>query len=208
MKIAVIGAGNVGRALGRRWLTCDHDVRFGVPDPASAKYADLPAQRLARPAEAAAGAEAIVIATPWPNTEAAIGGLGDLAGRIVVDCTNPLGTGTSGLSLALGHTTSGGELVARWARGASVFKAFNTTGAANMADLRGYDPAPVMFVAGDDVARKPLVMSLARDLGFQPIDAGPLVIARLLEPLAMLWIDQALNRGAGQDFAFAIVHRK
>jgi predicted dinucleotide-binding enzyme len=206
--ISIIGAGNVGRALGQSWLACGHDVRFGVPDPTSAKYADLPAQRVVQPAAAVVGAEAIILATPWPNTEAAIRGLGDLAGRMVVDCTNPLGVGPGGLSLAVGHTTSGGELVAAWAQGASVFKAFNSTGAANMADLRGYDPAPAMFVAGDDTARKPLVMRLARDLGFQPIDAGPLIVARLLEPFAMLWIDQALNRGAGQDFAFAVVRRK
>ena len=206
--MAIIGAGNVGRALGGRWLACNHDVRFGVPDPASAKYADLPAARLARPDAAAADAEAVILATPWPNTEAAIRGLGDLAGKIVVDCTNPLRMGPGGLSLTVGHSTSGGELVASWTRGACVFKAFNTTGAANMAEPRGYDPKPVMFVAGDDTARKPLVMGLARDLGFDAIDAGPLVVARLLEPLAMLWIDQALNRGAGQNFAFAIVRRK
>jgi predicted dinucleotide-binding enzyme len=64
-----------------------------------------------------------------------------------------------------------------------------------------------MFVAGDDEGRKPAVMGLVRDLGFEAIDAGPLHNARLLEPLAMLWIDQALNRGRGRDFAFALVRR-
>jgi len=207
MRIAVIGAGNVGRALGKGWLKRGHDVRFGVWHPADAKYGDLPPDRLARPGEAAKNAEAIVLATPWPATEAAIAGLGDLSGRIVIDCTNPLGMGPDGLGLVLGHAISGGELVAQWAKGAAVVKAFNTTGAANMADLSGYRITPAMFVAGDDARAKPVVMGLARDIGFEPIDAGPLRIARLLEPFAMLWIDQARNRGAGQDFAFAVVRK-
>jgi predicted dinucleotide-binding enzyme len=207
MRIAIIGAGNVGRALGNGWLKHGHDVRFGVPNPAAAKYADLPEARRATPSEAARDAEAILLATPWPATEAAVSGLGDLSGRIVIDCTNPLGMAPDGLGLILGYSISGGELVAQWATGAAVVKAFNTTGAANLADPAVYRIPPAMFVAGDDAAGKQAVMALARDIGFAPIDAGPLRIARLLEPLAMLWIDQALKRGAGQDFAFAVVRK-
>ena len=207
MRIAVIGAGNVGRALGLGWLKRGHEVRFGVPNPSDAKYGDLSAARLATPTEAAANAEVIVLATPWPATEAAIQGLGDLADRIVIDCTNPLGMGPDGLHLVLGHDISAGERVAEWAKGAAVFKAFNTTGAGNMADLTGYQVPPAMFVAGDDATKKQAVMGLARDIGFEPIDVGPLRSARLLEPLAMLWIDQALYRGAGPNFAFAVVRR-
>jgi 8-hydroxy-5-deazaflavin:NADPH oxidoreductase len=207
MLIAIIGAGNVGGALGRVWLKRGHDVRFGVRNPADEKYRDLPRERLRTPVEAALHAEAVVLATPWPATEGVVRGLPYLSGRIVIDCTNPLGMGPEGLELVLGHTISGGERVAEWARGASVFKAFNTTGAANMADLSGYPFPPAMFVAGDDEEKKPSVMRLVRDVGFEAVDAGPLRIARLLEPLAMLWIDQALNRGAGVDFAFAILRK-
>jgi len=204
MRIAIIGAGNVGRALGQGWAKCGHEVRYGVRNPADAKYRDISA---AKPDAAAANADAIVLATPWPSTEAAVKGLGNLSGRVVIDCTNPLGMGPDGLGLVLGHSTSGGELVAQWAVGAAVFKAFNTTGFNNMADLSGYALAPVMFVAGDDAAKKPAAMDLVRDLGFEAIDAGPLCNARLLEPFGMLWIDQALNRGMGRDFAFAVVRR-
>lgn len=207
MKIAIIGAGNVGRALGNKWLERGHDVNFGVPNPKDEKYRDLPASRLAMPAEAAAKAEVIVLATPWLATETAIRGLGDLSRKIVIDCTNPLGMGPDGLQLELGHNISGGELVAQWASGALVFKAFNTIGASNMADLSGYKTPPTMFVAGDDAVAKPIVMTLAREIGFDPIDAGPLRMARLLEPFGMLWIDQALYRGAGQDFAFTVVKK-
>lgn len=203
MRIAVIGAGNVGRALGQGWLKRGHAVRFGVRHPADTKYHDLP--DVAMPAEAARDVEVIVLATPWPAAEATLRGLGDLSGRVVIDCTNPLGMGPNGLELVLGYTISGGERVAEWAQNATVFKAFNTTGAANMADPSGYGQLPVMFVAGDDNSRKPLVMGLVRDIGFEAIDAGPLRNARLLEPLAMLWIDQAYNRGAGHHFAFAVI---
>ena len=74
-----------------------------------------------------------------------------------------------------------------------------------MAKAADYPVKPVMLVAGDDAARKPGVMELVGKLGFEPVDAGPLKNARLLEPFAMVWIDQAMKRGRGRDFAFALV---
>jgi 8-hydroxy-5-deazaflavin:NADPH oxidoreductase len=203
----MIGAGNVGSALGRAWLRVGQDVVFGIPDPSDPKYRALPQEKLFKPAEAARDVEIVVLATPWPATEAAVKGLGDLSGKILIDCTNPLGMGSDGLDLALGFETSGGEQVASWAVGASVFKSFNQTGAENMAKASLFPMRPVMFVAGDDEAAKPTVLSLVSKIGFDAIDAGPLRIARLLEPYGMLWIDQALNRGRGVDFAFALTRR-
>jgi 8-hydroxy-5-deazaflavin:NADPH oxidoreductase len=207
MRLAMIGAGNVGSSLGRAWLAAGEDVHFGVPRPDDAKYAALPRERLLPPAAAAREAEAVVLATPWPATEAAVKGLGALAGRIVIDCTNPVGMGAGGLELALGWDTSAGERVASWAPGAAVFKAMNQIGAENMDKAARFPVRPVMFVAGDDAARKPAVLALVAKIGFEAVDAGPLRNARLLEPLAMLWIDQALQRGRGTDFAFALVRR-
>jgi 8-hydroxy-5-deazaflavin:NADPH oxidoreductase len=207
MKIAIIGAGNVGSALGRAWLAAGEDVVFGIPNPADPKYAALPADRLQTPSAAARGGEIVVLATPWPATESAVKGLGDLSGKIVIDCTNPLGMGPSGLGLVLGHNTSGGEQVASWAPGAAVFKTLNQTGAENMEKASSYPIRPVMFVAGDDEPRKPVVLSLIAKLGFAAVDAGPLRLARLLEAYGMLWIDQALNRGRGRSFAFALTDR-
>jgi predicted dinucleotide-binding enzyme len=148
-----------------------------------------------------------VLATPWNAAEAAVRAAGDLAGKLVLDCTNPLTMGPDGLALAIGHTNSAGEMVARWAKGATVFKTLNQTGANNMAESRGYPVPPTMFFAGDDAARRPAVASLLRDLGFDPVDAGPLANSRLLEAYAMLWIDQAMKRGQGRDIAFALMHR-
>lgn len=208
MRIAVIGAGSVGTALGQAWLKHGEDVTWGLRNPSDPKYAALPKQRIRLPAEAARDAEVVVIATPWPATEAAVKGLGSLANKIVIDCTNPLGMGVDGLQLVLGFTTSAGEQVAACAAGAFVFKTFNTTGANNMARAAEYATKPMMPVAGDDGQKKRVVMELVGKLGFVPIDAGPLKNARLLEPLAMVWIDQAMNRGRGRDFAFAVVDMK
>ncbi|MBX9701186.1 MAG: NAD(P)-binding domain-containing protein, partial [Acetobacteraceae bacterium] len=158
-------------------------------------------------AEAARGADAVVLAVPWGAAEGAVKGLGPLAGKLLLDATNPLAMGPQGLGLAVGHTDSAGERVAAWAPGASVFKTLNTVGAEVMADPSGFPVPPVMFVAGDDTARKPEVLGLIGDLGFQAVDAGPLRNARLLEAHAMLWIDLALQRGQGRSWAFGMLRR-
>jgi len=204
MKIAVIGAGNVGKALGKAWARPGHDVTYGVRQPADTKYAGL---KTAGVAEAARAAEAILLATPWDATEAALKSAGDLTGKLILDATNPLAIGPQGMGLALGHTISGGEMVAAWAKNAAVFKTLNTTGFNNMENAGGYAQKPVMFFAGDDSARRATVAALLADLGFEPVDAGPLSNARLLEPYAMLWIDLALRRGQGRDIAFALMRR-
>jgi predicted dinucleotide-binding enzyme len=207
MRIAVVGAGSVGATVGQAWIERGEDVIWGVRDPADSKYAALPRERVKTTAEAGKGAEVVVIATQWSAAQAAIKSLGSLAGKIVIDCMNPLGTGPEGLHLVLGFDTSAAEQVASWAPGAFVFKTLNTTGAGNMAKAGDFPVKPVMPVAGDDAARKSTVMQLVGKLGFEPVDAGPLRNARLLEPLAMFWIDQAMKRGRGREFAFALVGR-
>ena len=206
MRIAIIGAGSVGATLGRAWIKHGEDVIWGLRNPQDPKYAALPKDRVKAPAEAVKEAEVVVVATPWPAAEAAIKSLGSLAGKVVIDCMNPLGMGPDGLQLVLGFNVSAGEQVASWVPGAFVFKTLNTTGAGNMAKADDYSVKPVMLVAGDDAGRKPVVMELVGKLGFEPVDAGPLKNARLLEPFAMVWIDQAIKRGRGRDFAFALVN--
>jgi predicted dinucleotide-binding enzyme len=207
MLIAVIGAGAVGKALGLTWLKCGHDVRFGVRNPDDAKYIALGRNRLFESTSGMPAADVIVIATPWKATEKAILALGDLSGKVIIDVTTPLAMGPNGLGLAIGHSTSAGEQVATWAKGASVYKTLNQTGAENMANAAGYPRKPVMVVAGDDLQHKPLIVGLVAELGFEAIDAGPLVNARLLEPLAMLWVELAIKQGQTRDFAFAIERR-
>jgi 8-hydroxy-5-deazaflavin:NADPH oxidoreductase len=212
-KIAIIGAGNVGGTLGTAWAQkAGHEIFFGVRDGKSDK-----AQALLRsiggkahagsPAEAAAFADIIVMSTPWPATEAVIRSMGDLRGKIILDATNPLTRGAEGIALEIGHSTSGGEKVQTWASGASVFKTLNTTGFGNMANPVFGGAKAIMFVAGDDASNKPRVLDLVNQLGFDVVDAGPLRNARLLEAHAMLWIDLALVRGLGRDWAFARLKR-
>lgn len=205
-RILIIGAGDVGRALGGAWLKAGHDVYFGVPDPSDPKYADLPKERVG-PANERRDTHVVVLATPFRAAKAAIGALGDVSGAIVIDCTNPVGMGPDGLHLTLGYDTSGAEQVAQWATGAFVFKTLNQTGAENIADASVFQPRPVMFVAGDDANRKLVVLSLVGDLGFESVDAGPLTAARLLEPLAMLWIELAMKQGHARGFAFAMIRQ-
>jgi predicted dinucleotide-binding enzyme len=213
MKLAIIGAGNVGGTLGIAWAErADHEVFFGVRNPSSDKVQAV-VRRLAgkaqagTPAQAAAFAEFIVLTTPWNAAEAAIHSMGDLSGKNILDATNPLTMGPEGLSLEIGHSISAGEKVQGWAKGASVFKTLNTTGFGNMADPIFRGVKSVMVVAGNDAANKPKVIGLVAALGFDVVDAGPLRNARLLEAHAMLWIELAIKQGLGRDFAFAIVRR-
>ncbi len=213
MKIAIIGAGNVGGTLGAAWAQkAGHDILFGVRNPGAEKTQALVQKiggkaRAVAPADATAAADFTVLTTPWPQAEAAIRSLGNVNGKIILDATNPLARGADGITLEIGHSTSAGEKVQGWAVGASVFKTLNTTGFGNMAEPIYHGVKSVMFVAGDDAANKPKVIDLVAQLGFDVIDAGPLRNARLLEAHALLWIDLSLARGLGRDWAFARVKR-
>ncbi|MFL6259717.1 MAG: NADPH-dependent F420 reductase [Thermoanaerobaculia bacterium] len=208
MKIAIIGAGSVGGALGRGWARAGHEVTFGVRNPSDPKVQKLVEEtgaRAASVADAAAGAEVVVFATPWGATQDALKSAGDLSGKVVFDCTNPLAPNLSGLTH--GFDTSAAEQVASWASQARVVKVFNTTGANNMADPDYNGLAATMFYCGNDAEAKAVAGRLAADLGFDPVDAGNLEQARLLEPLALLWIRLAYTQGLGREIAFRLMKR-
>jgi len=214
MEIGVIGAGNVGGTLGRRWAQAGHAVVFGVRDPNDEKIRTLLASasanaRAGRVAEATAASAVVVLTVPWEAAHDAIRSAGDLTGKVLVDATNPVAMGPEGLQrgLLVGHTMSAAEHVATWARGARVVKAFNTTGFGNMDDPRYGSQAATMFLCGYDMEAKAIVTRLGEDLGFEMLDAGPLTIARLLEPLAMLWIHLAVFQGLGPEIAFTLQRR-
>ena len=210
MKIGIIGVGNVGGALGKGWAKKGHQVVFGVrntSDPkVSAAVKDVGNNaRAGSVAEAAGFGEVVVLATPWPGAQDAIRSAGDLSRKILFDCTNPLKADLSGLDV--GFTTSAAEQVQSWAQGARVVKIFNTTGSNNMENPRYSEGPATMFYCGDDAQAKSAAKALAADLGFDPVDAGPLRSARLLEPLAMLWIHLAFAQNMGREFAFRLMRR-
>ncbi|MBD3764864.1 MAG: NAD(P)-binding domain-containing protein [Rhodobacterales bacterium] len=208
MRIAIIGTGQVGDALARGLSGRGHQVTLGARTPQADQVTALARQvgaAVALPAAAAAGAEVVILALPWAAAEPAVRALGDLTGRIVIDCMNPIGRTAQGMGLTLGHSTSGGETVATWLPGAQVVKTLNQVGAEIMAHNDHLPHRPAMFMAGDSDAAKAKVPRLLADLGFDPLDAGDLTRSRLLEPLGMVWINQALMRGKGRHWALAAV---
>lgn len=203
MRIAIIGAGNVGRALGGAWQS-GHRVTYGLRTPGSLKYADLGAPVATNDA-AVEVSDVVVLCTPWQSTEQAVKDCGDLAGKVLIDCTNPLTPDFT--ALELGHATSGAEQIAAWAGDARICKAMNQIGAPMMNNPR-LPSAPVMMICGDDDDAKEITGGLVGELGFETIDVGDLAVARLLEPYGLLWIHLALRRGVGTDFAFGLLRRR
>lgn len=209
MRIAVLGTGDVGSALGRRWAEKGHQIIFGSRHPGSNDVRELVAEtgpnaRATGYAQAVAAADVSVLAVPWEAVRPLLESVGDWTGRILIDCTNPI---TPDMQLAVGTTTSAAEQIAGWAQGASVVKAFNTTGWNNMVDPIYHGERITMFICGDNAEAKDIVTDLAEDLGFEVVDAGDLTAARYLEPMAMLWIDLAVGQNLGRDVAFKLVRR-
>lgn len=208
MNISILGAGNVGMALAGALVRAGQPVTIGVPDPT--RYAQAVAAlgelaTLTDSNDAIEQGELVILAVPYAAALTIAQARSDWQGRVLVDATNPLAPGLAGLSL--GTTTSGAEQIAERAHGARVVKAFNTTGAENMADSRYTQGQLMMPVAGDEAAARQQVLALATLIGFDAIDMGPLSSARYLEPLAMVWIHLAFKQGQGRRFAFARVTR-
>lgn len=208
MNIAILGAGNVGMALAQAFTRRGQAVTLGVPDPAkyqSAVQALGPLARLSASTDAIAAGELVILAVPYAAALAIAASVPDWQGKVLVDATNPLAPGLAGLSV--GTTTSGAEQIAERAAGARVVKAFNTTGAENMADSRYPGGSIFMPVCGDDTDARARVIALATRIGFDAVDCGALAAARCLEPFAMTWIHLAIKLGQGRSFAFARLKR-
>ena len=191
MKIAVIGKGNVGSALERGFHKGGHDVRAVGREPDAIRTAG-------------ASADVIVLAVPFGAIDDVVRALGDTPrGKVLVDVTNPL---TADLKLAVGFTTSGAEELQKKVPSARVVKAFNTVFAGQMDNASAKGKRLSVFVASDDAAAKKAAMDLARSIGFDPVDAGPLQNARHIEPLAFLNIQLAYVLGMGADIGFSLLH--
>ena len=209
-KVAIIGIGNVGSALGKGLAAKGHTVTYGLRDPKSDKAKAAlskigPNAKAATVPDAAAASEVIILATPWSAAKEALQSAGNLSGKILVDCINPFTPDLK--SLSLGTTTSAAETIASWAIGAQVVKAFNTTGADNMTHPSFGNQRLTMFICGNDANAKKTVSSLAQDIGFDPVDAGALAEARALEPLALLWVHLAVLQKMGSGIALQLIRR-
>jgi NADPH-dependent F420 reductase len=207
VRIGIIGAGNIGGNLGLLLAKKGHDIRFGVRNPEAEK--DLAARAGGRTAAvdvrtAAAFAEVVMLAVPWEAVPSVLDQTGDLSGKVLIDCTNPI-RWENGPVVAI--EGSGAQEIAKRAPGAKVVKAFNTLGAEHLqAPKFGAYKADVYIAADDQVARN-VAASLARELGFDVVDVGPLRNARLLEHLAVLWVHLATQGGLGRSIAFKVIKK-
>ena len=207
MDIAIIGAGKVGATLGQRWSQCGHQLFYGVRDPADSKHQALHQYaKVTHPLEAVESADVVVLAVQWPSAQPAVEAITDgLAGKILIDCTNPVKGDLSGV--CIGQTTSAAEQIQSWVPKCTVVKAFNQIGFNIMADPLLEDRKAVLFLAGDIASANSIVESLATELGFEVVVMPSLSDARLLEPLAMIWISMAYKLGYGREFAFTMINR-
>lgn len=203
MKVAILGSGHAGQALGVGFAKEGHDVKLGTRAPDDDKITQWlkragPKASAGTFAQAAAWGDLAVLATRWDGTENAIN-LADpknLAGKVVIDATNPLKVAPNAPpGLALGHTDSGGEQVQRWLPKAKVVKAFNIVNAAHMYKPQFPSGPPDMFICGNDAGAKNTVTEICAAFGWPVTDIGGIEGARLLEPLAMLYVLHAIQSG-------------
>lgn len=190
-KIGIIGDGNVGSALARGLKRAGHEVRAVGKDKTAIR-------------ETASWAEVVLLAVPFSAIDEVVTTAGPaLAGKTVVDVTNAL---DANMNLAVGFTTSGAEDLQRKLPKAHVVKAFNTVFAQHMDTGRLGDQHLTAFVASDYAGAKETVIELARGIGFDAVDAGPLKNARLLEPLGFFNIQLGYVLGMSTQIGFTLLH--
>ncbi len=212
MRIAILGAGNQGGALARRWAAAGHEIIIASRDPDSPRVRELlsamGANARALPvADACADAEVVLITTPWPATRGALEEAGDLSGKVVLDATNPLEPAVDG-GLQLIPGVCAGLEVAGWLPGAEVVKAFNTVGSPIVDDPRFGDVRPVLLYATDSARAGEAAHTLATEMGLNAVHLGGMEFAAHLEHLAMIWIHLALSMGHGaKNITFALLQR-
>jgi 8-hydroxy-5-deazaflavin:NADPH oxidoreductase len=212
MKLGVIGSGNIGKAIGSWAAKLGYEVTFSAANEQHAKEAAAAAGHGARSGsvrEAATHGDLVLLAVPYDAVREILADIGPLlSGKTLIDVTNALTEDMS--ALQIGHTTSAAEEIARLAPGAKVVKAFNTVFAQIYASQSPVVQGRTLsvFVAGDDAGSKARVLELARKMGFDPIDTGPLRVARFIEPLAMLNIHLGYGLGMGTDQGFSLSHAK
>jgi len=191
MRIGVLGSGLMGGKLGRLFARAGHDVVFSYSHERSkldalAREAG-PSARAGTPREAAQDADVVLLAVHWSRVDDVLRQVGDLSGKVLLTCSLPMNRDDTALVVA--HTSSGAEELAKRARGARVVSAFGTVPSEVLFavfEARNGDRRPSLVYSGDDMEAKATVAALIRDVGFDPVDAGPLEVARYTEPFTLL----------------------
>jgi predicted dinucleotide-binding enzyme len=206
MHIAIIGRGQIGSALGRVWHRAGHRIVYLTREDAPSARDGLEwAEQVPLTAEAARQADITVLAVPWSAVDGAAAVLGPNYSGVLVDVTNPVAEDLSGLDFK--GSASGAAYLKELLPRARIVKAFNQTGAENLADADYSGRQPVSFVCSSDEAAASAVRQLSEDLGFDTVVVRGLAHARQLEEMAWLWISLAIKQGHGRDFAYALVRR-
>jgi predicted dinucleotide-binding enzyme len=207
MRIGILGSGRMGAKLGTIWARAGHEVTFSYSH-SNQKLARLARQaggpaRAGSPAEAARDSAALLLAVHWSRVADVLAQAGDLSGKTIVSCSLPMNADDTELVVA--HTSSGSEVLAQRVPGASVVSAFSTVPSEVLFavyDGRRKKNKPTVVYCGDDARSKRIAARLIRDAGFEPLDAGPLRIARYIEPFTMLIAQLAYERPGGPKLAY------
>jgi hypothetical protein len=200
----------MGAKLGTIFARAGHDVVF------SYSHSEAKLKRLARdaggraragtPEEAAQDADAMLLAVHWSRVNDVLKKAGDMSGKVIVSCSLPMNADDTGLVIA--HNSSGAEALARKVRKASVVAAFGTVPSevlfAVFRGKRRRRHRPSLMYCGDDKKAKKITARLIRDVGFEPVDAGPLRIARYLEPFTLAIAQLAYEGDNGPEIAYRI----
>jgi len=188
--IAVIGTGNVGGALGPRFSELGHDIIYASRQPQRADVQALVARTQGNatamlPAEAAAAADIVVMATKWADAEVALKSLGDLSGKIILDPNNAVRINAAGMR-EMDVQTSTAQMIQSWAPNAMVVKAFNTLGAGTMTDSSGAGGPMTIPIAGNNADAKAVIASLVTGIGFEVVDMGDISAAHVIEGMLII----------------------
>lgn len=207
MRIGILGSGLMGAKLGTIWARAGHTVVFSYAR-SKEKLEKLAREakggaRAGTPAEAAGESDVLLLAVHWSRVDDVLKQAGDVAGKVVVSCSLPMNAADTGLVVA--HTSSGAEALARKIKKARVVSAFNTVPSEVLFGVfhsRRKAGKPGLVYCGDDSASKKIAARLIRDVKFDPVDAGPLRIARYTEPLALLVARLAYEGKGGPELAY------
>jgi predicted dinucleotide-binding enzyme len=213
MRVGILGSGLMGGKLGTIFARADHEVVFSYARSAQ-KLAKLARNAKGNathgtPREAALQADAVLLAVHWSRIDDVLKQAGDLSGKVIVTCSLPMNADDT--KLVIGHTSSGAEALAKKVRTADVISAFSTVPSEvlfNVFDAkRRIRRRPSLMYCGDDQGAKDVAASLIRDVGFEPVDAGPLRIARYLEPFSLAMAQLAYEGNEGPEIAYRIERR-
>src|SRR5437870_1447321 len=207
MHIGVLGSGLMGGKLGTILARAGHDVVFSYArSEQKLKRLAGEAQGSARagtPGEATRDADALLLAVHWSRVDEVLKQAGDVSGKVIVNCSLPMNADNTDLVIA--HTSSGAEELAKKVRKARVVSAFNTVPSEvlfGVFEARRKASRPSLVYCGADSRSKAIAAQLIRDVGFDPVDAGPLRIARYTEPFALLVAELAYEGDGDPELAY------